>query len=164
GQGRARDRSGPEALRQAAGDQRARGHARDGRGHPEARGPGLAGGLSRRLEYQELRAAGRVNTDGLGELALIEIVVDALLAQELRVVALLHDPAAVHHDDLVGVADRREPVRDDERGAAVTEPRHRLLDEDLGTRVHVARRLVENEGARTGEERARDRDELPLAS
>ena len=78
-------------------------------------------------------------------------------------VALLDDPARVHDHDLVGVADRRETVRDDEGGAAVTEARHRLLDEHLGARVDVAGRFVEDEDARIGEERAGDSDELPLA-
>jgi hypothetical protein len=78
-------------------------------------------------------------------------------------IALLHDPPAVHDDDLVRVADRREAVRDDERGAAVTQPRHRLLDEHLGPRIYVARRFVEDEDARIGEERAGDGDELALA-
>src|SRR5207244_8019249 len=48
-------------------------------------------------------------------------------------------------------------------GAAVTEARHRLLDEHLGARVDVAGRFVEDEDARIGEERAGDSDELPLA-
>src|SRR5581483_3766968 len=34
--------------------------------------------------------------------------------EQVVVLALLDDPAVLEHDDAVGVADRREPVRDDE--------------------------------------------------
>src|SRR5947208_14949927 len=119
--------------------------------------------LSRRLKDGSRRAPRQVGSDALRELALVEGVVEALLAQQVRVVALLDDPARVHDHDLVGVADRREAVRDDEGSAAVTEARHRLLNEYLGARVDVARSFVEDEDARIGEERAGDRDELPLA-
>ena len=43
------------------------------------------------------------------------------------------------------------------------EPVERLLDQHLGRAVDVRRRLVEDEDARVGEQRARDRDQLPLA-
>src|SRR4051812_12416352 len=69
----------------------------------------------------------------------------------------------LEHDDQAGVADRRETVRDDERRAAVQEPPERTLDLSLGADVDRARRLVEDQDARVGEERARERDELALA-
>ena len=112
--------------------------------------------LSRWLKQGKLRATRRVYTDGLCELALVEVVVEALLAQELGMITLLDDPATVNHDDHVGVADRREAMGDDEGGAPVTQARHGLLDQHLGARVDVARRLVEDEDARIREERARD--------
>ena len=37
------------------------------------------------------------------------------LGQQVVVLALLDDAAVLGHDDAVGVADRRQPVRDDER-------------------------------------------------
>src|SRR5437879_13524781 len=114
--------------------------------------------LSRRLEDGSRRAPRHVGSDTLRELALVEGVVEALLAQQLRVVALLDDPARVHDHDLVGVADRRETVRDDEGGAAVTEARHRLLDEHRGARGDVAGRSVEAEDARIGKEPAGESD------
>ena len=40
--------------------------------------------------------------------------VGAAAGQQLGVDALLDDPARLHHQDLIGVADRRKPVRDDE--------------------------------------------------
>ena len=63
----------------------------------------------------------------------------------------------------VGVADRREAVGDDERRAAVEQPAQRALDPPLGADVDRRRRLVEDEDARVGEQRARERDELALA-
>ena len=47
---------------------------------------------------------------------------------QLVVRALLDDPAVLEHDDQVGVADRREPVRDDERRAAREQLAQRALD------------------------------------
>src|SRR5512147_2468322 len=56
---------------------------------------------------------------GMGELRgdrvlrrLEEPRVEAVAGEELLVVALLDDPALVHHDDQVGVAHGREPVGD----------------------------------------------------
>ena len=71
--------------------------------------------------------------------------------------------AAVHDEDRVGVADRRQAVGDDERRPAVHQPGHRALDEDLGPRVDRGGRLVEDEDRRVGEERAGDRQQLLLA-
>jgi len=43
--------------------------------------------------------------------------VDTAAADQLLVGALLADAALGHHHDPVGVLDRRQPVRDDQRGA-----------------------------------------------
>src|SRR5690606_11225030 len=51
---------------------------------------------------------------------------------ELVVRAALHDLAPLHHDDLVGVADRAEPVGDDKARAAA--PAQAVVDELLGRR------------------------------
>ena len=77
--------------------------------------------------------------------------------------ALLDDPAVLEHDDQVGVADRREAVGDDERGPAVQEAAERPLDLLLGADVDRARRLVEDQDPRVGEQGAREGDELALA-
>ena len=44
---------------------------------------------------------------GLLELAAVQILVEAAPGEKLLVGALLHDPAAIHDQDGVGVADRR---------------------------------------------------------
>ena len=78
--------------------------------------------------------------------------------------ARLDDAAVVEHDDLVGVADGREPVRDRDRRPSLGEPVERLLHEPLGLGVERARRLVEHEDRRVAQDRPRDRDPLLLAA
>src|SRR5581483_1372887 len=53
-------------------------------------------------------------------------------------------------------------MRDHERRALCEEDAKRLLDLALGADVDRRRRLVEDEDARVGEQRARERDELAL--
>ena len=62
-----------------------------------------------------------------------------------------------------GLADRRQPVGDDDRGAAGEQAAQAVLDPALGVEVDVRRRLVEDQDPRVGDERARERDELALA-
>ena len=100
---------------------------------------------------------------GTRELGGIQRRVGAVGREQLGVRALLDDAAVLHDEDEVGVADRREAVRDDEARAVGPQRRHGVLDEQLGARVDRARRLVEDEQRRVGEERAGDRDELLLA-
>ena len=54
-------------------------------------------------------------------------------------------------------------MRDDDRRPPVQQPVERALDQHLGRPVDVRRRLVEDEDARVGEQRAGDRDQLALA-
>ena len=72
-------------------------------------------------------------------------------------------PVIEHHDP-VGVADRRQPVGDDDRGAAARGVAQRLLDQLLGHRVEVGRRFVEHQDAGIADDGARDRDPLALAA
>ncbi len=58
----------------------------------------------------------------------------------------------------------REPVRDDERGAAAGERFERLLHQALARRVERARRLVEQQDRPVGEQRARNREPLALSA
>ncbi len=75
----------------------------------------------------------------------------------------LDDPPVVEHDDQVGAADRGQPVRDDERGSSGEQQAKPVLDAPLGSDVDRRGRLVEDEDPRIGEQRSRERDELPLA-
>ena len=58
----------------------------------------------------------------------------------------------------------REPVRDDDRRAVLHQPLERLLHQPLALGVERARRLVEQQDRRVAQDRARDRDALPLSA
>ncbi len=75
---------------------------------------------------------------------------------------LLDDETVLEHDDQIGVSDRRETVGDDERRPALEQQVQRMLDLPLGADVDGARRLVEDQDPRVGEEGARERDQLSL--
>ena len=100
--------------------------------------------------------------DLLGPVA-VEARVEPAARDQLLVRALLDDLAVLEHDDQVGVADRREPVRDHERRAAGEQTPQRPLDLALGADVDGRRRLVEDQDARVGKQRAGEGDELALA-
>lgn len=86
-----------------------------------------------------------------------ETPVFAALGHELLVRAAFDDPAMVDDADHVGILDRAQSVRDDETRASDEHVLQRRLQCLLGAGVDVARRLVENEDARVGEQRARTR-------
>src|SRR5450759_4943355 len=91
-------------------------------------------GTARAAADRASRPAGRPSDrlfERLDELAVVEIGVEALPSQQFVVRALLDDPAVVHDEDRVGVADRREAMGDHEAGPALHELRHRALDQDL---------------------------------
>ena len=96
------------------------------------------------------------------ELRVVEPGVGAVGREQLVVGALLDDRAVLHHQDQVGVADRGEPVGDDERRAVGAQRGHRVLEQQLGAGVDRGGRLVEDQQRRVGQERARDRDQLAL--
>ena len=75
----------------------------------------------------------------------------------------LDDAAVLEHQDHVGIADRRQPVGDDERRAAAHQLAHGVLDQHFRARVDAARGFVQNQNRRIGEERPRDRQQLFLA-
>src|SRR5258708_7178221 len=84
--------------------------------------------------------------------------------RERGMAALLDDFATVEHQDAVEAAHRRQSVRDHDRGAALHQPFHRLLDQRFGFGIEARRRLVEDQDRRVGQERARQRDALTLAA
>ena len=76
---------------------------------------------------------------------------------------MLDDAAVFEDDDQVGVADRREPVRDDESRATGEQSIHALLDLALGADVDRRGCFVEDQDARVGEQRAGECEQLALA-
>src|SRR6266542_3084767 len=107
----------------------------------------------------------RATTRSLGDLdgpVAVQRRIEPAQCHELLVRALLDDLPVLQHHDQVGVADRRQPVRDDERRAAGEQQPQRALDLPLRADVDGARRLVEDQDLRVGEQRPRERDELAL--
>ena len=78
--------------------------------------------------------------------------------------AALGDPAAVEHDDLVGIDDGRQAMGDHQGGAAAAHLFQRALDLLLGAGVERAGRLVEQQDLRVLQDGARDRHPLLLAA
>ena len=78
--------------------------------------------------------------------------------------AALDDPAGVEHDDLVGVADRGQPVGDGDGGAAGRQGVDGLLYGALGAGVEGAGGLVEDEDRRVAQDGAGDGEALLLAA
>ena len=105
-----------------------------------------------------------INNRSLGAaLRLSHGPVFAATGQQFLMAAAFDDLARLHHQDDVRVADRRKPVSDDETRSITPQLAHGVLDQKLGTGVHGAGGLVENEQLRTGKERAGDGDQLLLA-
>src|SRR3954471_11966446 len=101
-----------------------------------------SGRRDRFLEYGVVHHAAFGDAALLGELGAVEVAVEAAGLEQLEVGATLEDPAAVDHEDLVGAADGRQPVGDDQRGA----PRQRrvegALHRGLGLAIEVGGGLV----------------------
>ena len=76
----------------------------------------------------------------------------------------LGDPALVQHNDEVGVAHRRQAMRDHDGGAVGLQQVEGAANGLLVDRVEMRGRLVEDQDRRILEEGARDRDALALAA
>src|SRR5262245_10517202 len=83
---------------------------------------------------------------------------------QLLVRPVLDQPALLDGDDAIRHAHGGEPVGDDQHGAARRDLLHVLLDDALALVVERAGRLVEDQDARIGGQRAGDRDALALAT
>jgi hypothetical protein len=81
---------------------------------------------------------------------------------EFLVAATVHDAAAVHHHDPVGLEDGREAVGDDQGGAALEEPLDGVVDLLLALRVDLAGGFVEDEDRGVTQDRPGDREALLL--
>ena len=85
------------------------------------------------------------------------------LREQLGVRAELDDLAVVDHGDPVGTHRCRETVGDEDRGATLEQRVEAVLDLRLAAQIEVRGGLVEHEHAWAGEERARQREQLPFA-
>ncbi len=94
----------------------------------------------------------------------VQAAVDAVAGQQLIVASDLGDAAFVDDDDAVGIAHGGEPVRDDEDRPSTHQVGERLLHDELAFRIQIRRGLVQDEDRRVLQERARDRQSLPLSA
>ena len=76
--------------------------------------------------------------------------------------AVFYDPAAVDRNDAIGLPHGGEPVSDDEHRAPLGDLLHVGLNDPLADVIERARRLIEDQDARVGDQGAGDRDALPL--
>ena len=72
---------------------------------------------------------------GLMLLQGIELREQSPLAQERVERSLFPDPALFQHDDVIGLFDRGEPMRDDDDGAGLRQGLQGVLDEPFGDAV-----------------------------
>src|SRR5262245_19427463 len=100
----------------------------------------------------------------IAELRAAQRRVRPVTRRELGVRATLDDAALVHDDDLVGVLDGGQAMRDHQRGAVAHEFDQRGLDAPLGFIVESRRGLVEDQDGRVLEQGARDGDALLLSA
>src|SRR5580658_4363825 len=121
---------------------------------------------ARRRGQGRMRAPGALSSAGFMEARLqpVEARIAAAGADQLVMVAVLDEAAALDGDDAVGVAHARQAIGDDEHGAALGDAFHVLLDDALALVVERARRLVEDQDPRIGDEGAGDGDALALAA
>src|SRR5665213_465887 len=98
------------------------------------------------------------------ELRVVELPVATAKSQQLGLRSTLHDLTVLEHQYLIRARDGREAVRDDERRTAAAQRAQPVANERLALAVEARRRLVQNEYARIGEYRPRDRDALALAA
>ncbi len=98
-----------------------------------------------------------------GELAVVEIGVEAILREQFLVGAFLDDSAVIHHQDHIGVSNGREPVSNDEVGSALHQFSHSLLNQHLGTCINTTRCFVQNQDFGISQEGTRNGEQLLLA-
>ncbi len=78
--------------------------------------------------------------------------------------ALLGNPPVIKENYQIGIANRRETMGNDERGAVGAQPVDRSLDPRFGFDVQRGRRLVEHQNGGILENGAGERDSLPFAA
>src|SRR6266550_1142486 len=98
------------------------------------------------------------------QLLVVEIGVVAVTSDEFVVGAEFDDASLVEDGDAVGVTDGRDAVRDEDGGASLHDLAQVVEDLVFGVRVHAGESVVENEDARTTQQRACDGGTLLLAS
>ena len=99
----------------------------------------------------------------VGELGRVQVRVEAGGREQLRVTAPFQDATLGENEDVMGVADRRQPLGDDDQGPPLRGHARRRLHRGLGLGVVVRGRLVEHDDAGCCEQQPRDGDTLLFA-
>src|SRR3984885_7230969 len=97
-------------------------------------------------------------------LAGIQVVVTPFQRIKSGVRAPLQDQATLHHQDLISPADGRQPVGDHKRSASLHQVAQAILNHGLRLRIERRSRFIEDENARVGQNRTRNRKPLTLAA
>ena len=97
-------------------------------------------------------------------LAVPELGIDAAAADQGFVVAAFNDHAVIQHDDLVGIDDGREAMRDHQRGAAARHLFERILNVLFGETVECRGGLVQHQNRRGFQQGAGNRHALLFAA
>ena len=90
--------------------------------------------------------------------------IETARGEQLGVSTTLDDRAVVEDDDLVGLNDGGQAVRNHQGGAIARDPIKRILDFALGVAVERGGCLIEQQDRRRLEDGARDGDPLLLAA
>ena len=93
-----------------------------------------------------------------------ELAIDRAALEQRAVRGDVHDLALFQHQDLVAFGERRQAVGDDHHGPAARDAQQVGVDQRLALGIERAGGLVEDQDARIGDQRARDREALPLAA
>ena len=97
------------------------------------------------------------------EISGIELVILALLGDQLVVGAPFDDPSKLHNHDTVGVLDRGQTVGDDKGGTSLHQRAHAGLHQFLGTGIDGGCSLIQNQRGRIRNRCPGDGEKLPLA-
>ena len=89
-------------------------------------------------------------------------MIKAAQSQQLFVRAALDDALVVDDQHLVGIADCAESMGDDKSCPPFQQAQQRLLNTNLGAGIDAARRFIQDEDARVGQDGAGNRQQLPL--
>ena len=81
----------------------------------------------------------------MGELAVVELAIEAVSVEKLPLRTLLDDPAVTHDENHIGLPNGGEPVGDDKGRSALHEPAERILNLHFGSGVDGRGCLIENQ-------------------
>src|SRR6266850_5816945 len=115
-----------------------------------------------KLSWTALRTSVNPDSNSGPELQIVQPAIQAVRREQVAMRPALHDPPLRQDDDEIGVLHRREPVGDHEHRTMRHQPLDRFLHEALGLSVERTGGLVEDQDRWIAQQRAGNRDPLPL--